>query len=187
VEQEESSMIIGLSGKKGSGKTTLARYLHRQLEGSAVMPFAGPLKDLAMELFGCEAVQVNGDEKQKTSLALCGLTGREVMQRVGAAMRDVWPDCWVHAWKKSVVSAWAEHGSAFPVIVDDVRYPNEVEAIRDMGGIVIRLNRHPLRIDDHESETALDDWRQWDVVIEDIGIEETKAEALQICRDKGII
>ncbi len=52
-------------------------------------------------------------------------------------------------------------------IITDVRFPNEVEAIKKVGGIIIRVNRRGmLDTDKHESETALDDYDNFDGTIE---------------------
>jgi hypothetical protein len=184
-EQMESSMIIGLSGKKGSGKSTVAEYLHRKLDGSMRLPFAFKLKLLAQECFGASMEQVYGDKKD--TMTECGMTGRETMQRVGAAMRSIWPDCWINAWQHEVVGIWAESGSV-PVIVEDVRYENEVRLIKKMGGIVIRLTRSPAA-DLHESEVALDRYAAFDAVIQNEGmtVGDTCAEVASICREKGIV
>ena len=40
-----------------------------------------------------------------------------------------------------------------PIIIDDVRFTNEAEAIRDVGGIVVRIIRPGLTPMNHESET----------------------------------
>lgn len=44
-------------------------------------------------------------------------------------------------------------------IISDVRFPNEVKAIEDLGGVVIRINRPGFESDSkHPSNTALDNW-----------------------------
>ncbi len=181
-------MIVGLSGKKGSGKSTVAGYLHRHMDGALRLPFAFRLKEIAQECFGAEAVQVNGDESQKNTLTQCGLTGRELMQRIGHDLREIWPDCWVRSWEAEVVSRWAEWGTPMPIIVEDVRYANEARKIKEMGGIVIRLTRAPWR-DGHGSENGLDQFEEFDEVIENdgMGVDETCEAALSICREHGVI
>jgi hypothetical protein len=181
-------MIVALSGKKGAGKSTVARYLHRRLEGSQIIAFAEPLKRIAVELFGAESIQVNGNEDQKNTVAHCGLTGRETMQRLGAALRDIWPACWIHAWKSAVESAWAEHGMV-PVIVPDLRYMNELCQVLGMGGIVIRLTRDPYPADQHPSETDLDRCDLFTATIANSAMteDEANAEALAICERMGVM
>ena len=53
-------------------------------------------------------------------------------------------------------------------IMTDVRFPNEVKAIKDRGGVVIRVNRDSDVVDDHPSETSLNDY-EFDYVIENKG------------------
>jgi hypothetical protein len=115
------------------------------------------------------------------------MSGREILQKVGHGMRQIWGDCWVFAWEREVVRVWAQAGYAVPILVDDVRYRNEVAKIKEMGGIVIRLERRPIE-DVHESECDLDGFTGWDLVIPD-GTEKEDACAmvLQACRDAGIV
>ena len=65
-----------------------------------------------------------------------------------------------------VKSLWAVVDNWNNVIIADVRFPNEVNSIKERGGIIIRLNRDKSRIDYHISETALDDYKEWDLVID---------------------
>ena len=80
---------------------------------------------------------------------------------------------------KSMMGGFSHNRSSFEIpnwIITDVRFPNEVQAIKDRGGIVIRVNR--LDVDKfttnfpqtlHPSETALDDCNDFDYVIENDG------------------
>jgi hypothetical protein len=188
VEQKECGMIVGISGRKQSGKSTVAEYLHRRLEGSVRLPFAFKLKEIAQECFGATPLQVWGTEAQKNTITEAGLTGRNVLQQVGAAMRGIWPGCWARAWEHEVVDIWTKRDCAVPIIVEDVRYENEVFKIRAMGGIVIRLTRSPFE-DAHESETGLDGYVGFDAIIEnsEMTVDDTCAEVMSICRTRGIV
>lgn len=68
-------------------------------------------------------------------------------------------------------------------VITDVRFPNEVEAIKQRGGIVIRVNRN--QMDDsslkleHASETALDNYEDWDYVIDNNGTIEELIEKVK--------
>ena len=94
------------------------------------------------------------------------MTAREVMQFVGTDFfRKLYPNVWADATIRRVMA----EGSAF-VIVTDCRFPNEVDAVHQSGGKVIRLTRNGNDPDNHASETALDkanfDWNQFDAVID---------------------
>ena len=54
-------------------------------------------------------------------------------------------------------------------IITDVRFPNEVKAIKDKSGIIIRVNRGDGNTGDHPSETALDNYQDWNYVIDNNG------------------
>lgn len=187
-------MIIGISGRKQSGKTTIGKFLVEQLDGARSIDFADELKRICQGMFGATHLQVYGSDTDKNTLVKCGLSARELMQTVGSSMRAVWPDCWVNAWARSVKAHWAVWGVC-PVITADVRYPNEVAKIHEMGGIVLRLRRGGIA-DGHESETALDEvygrtHREgngvyFDAVIEPCSEEEACVLALRIAREQGI-
>ena len=54
-------------------------------------------------------------------------------------------------------------------IMPDTRFPNEVQAIKDRKGIVIKVNRDTGLLDNHISEHALDDYNDYDYVIDNNG------------------
>lgn len=150
-------MIVGISGRKQSGKSTVGMFLMEHLENVSIVNFADELKELCVTAYGASNRQVNGSDEDKNEiLETCGMSSRQLMQRLGAAMRAIWPDCWIYAWQTR--SAAALMTGAKTIIVADVRYPNEVAAIHAEGGVVIRLERSiPMDIYSyHESETALD-------------------------------
>lgn len=181
-------MIIGLSGKKGSGKTTVAEYLKKNIEESHVVAFADPLKEMVSKLFGVPMFQLNGTQERKNIMGPTGRTGRELMQAAGCSMRAIWPQCWVNAWRDEVNELYGQCG-VVPVIVPDVRFMNEVNTIKMMGGIVVRLTRCPVGGDLHESETALDGKNVFDAVVDNALLteDETNVEILRMCREWGIM
>jgi hypothetical protein len=73
-------------------------------------------------------------------------------------MRDqLHENVWVNA-------LFADYNENSRWIITDVRFPNEAEAIKKHGGIVIRINRD-VDTNNHLSETALDDY-EFDYVID---------------------
>ena len=151
--------IIGISGRMKAGKTTVARHL-LSIISSTTSPityistngfFSYPKKVFA-DLFGYSGVDMDSQEF-KDDVHYCGKTNRVLMQEFGRKMREIWLDIWVEHWKEGVLDLTQDDQL---VIVPDVRFPNEVKAIQDMGGIVIRLTRNPVNSND-ETETALDE------------------------------
>ena len=165
--------IIAISGKKGSGKTTLAQYLIEYYENEnpnnspVRMGFADALKTQAVELFGLNPKHVFGSQSDKLSLTDYyrdgkQLTVRECLQQ----MRD-----WLH-WSRKVVCEQlkirVEEEKPTHLIIDDLRFPEEVEYLVDwsvrnadqsrLDLRFIRLTANMSAEDQHESETALDPW-----------------------------
>ncbi|WP_296584874.1 deoxynucleotide monophosphate kinase [Xanthobacter sp.] len=125
-------IIIGFAGRAGAGKTTAAQHLV-QHHGFERVRFAGPLKAM-MRALGCTEEEVDGARKEMPCDLLGGRTPRLAMQWLGTEWgRDmIAPDLWTRAWE------YAAAGKP-RVVVDDVRFPNEVEAVRRLGGVVLQL------------------------------------------------
>lgn len=117
------------------------------------------------------------------------LTVREILQKVGTdcMRKHLHLNVWVNALLadyKPIGQTVQEYGSqvlredVYPNwLITDVRFPNEAKAIKDMGGILIRVERpdNPSRIKPwqfrslHESETALDSYQDWDYTVRNEG------------------
>lgn len=158
--------IIGLSGKAKSGKSTVAGRL-MTTHGFCELAFVDTLKDVAAQVFGFSFQQTHGGLKEVED-PFWGVTPRRVMQVIGTEIcRSLHPDVWVRALMRQV-QARASTGS-LSIAISDVRFPNEVEAIKSMGGQVWRVKRGAPRVGwfersrvgrkifgHHESEVALD-------------------------------
>ena len=120
---------------------------------------------------------------------LVKLTPRLLLQILGteAGREIIHPNIWVNAlfadYKFIEVLPNTDTGLAnynpkynFPNwIITDVRFPNEADAIKERGGILIRLTRTtPVaeEVAKHESETALDNYDKFDYIIDNSGTEE---------------
>jgi hypothetical protein len=150
-------MIIGLVGQKSSGKSTLARMLVKH-RGYRRVPFAGPLKAMLIAFLvaqGCSVTEatryVDGDWKEVLNPYLNGRTTRYAMQTLGTewGRELISPTLWVDSWCRSLDDR--------DTVVDDVRFANEVDAIRERGGVLVRVARpgQPAADDAHASETEL--------------------------------
>ena len=151
-------MIIGISGRKQSGKTTAANDLYLKWNDSRVVCFADLLKMIVKLAFGATDMNVNGSNDQKNEILPCRKTAREVMQIVGTDwFRTLDENCWIRWYENYLYKTRNrfEKGRDY-IITPDVRFPNEIECIHKLGGKVIRLLRNPHPYDTHESEGALD-------------------------------
>ena len=144
--------IIGLSGKKQSGKTTAADFLSHMTKWP-VLSIATPLKNIVKQCFGATEEQVRGTNEQKNTKLPCGKTARELLQIVGTDwFRELDAHCWLRCLEHQITLYGAEG-----IIIDDVKFANEVQWIQQHGH-VIKLLRAPFSDKDkHASETELDD------------------------------
>lgn len=158
-------MLIGVAGKAGSGKDTVALYLQRHHNFVAVA-FATKLKELLADLFGLTHEQLYGELKEVIDPRY-GLSPRFMMQHVGQSFRKLWPDVWVWYLRRHLEVMLA---AGMKVVVTDVRQDNEARMIRDLEGYLIKVERPGAGarngIEAHITETWVDSDYTWDMVIE---------------------
>lgn len=154
--------LVGMMGKKRSGKNTYADRLS-DAHGFAQVAFATPLRRMALAIdpyvypgtrlsglvrsLGWEEAKDHGEVRR-----LLQVIGTDAGRNVLGA------DVWVSLATAEVAKLRA---AGRPVVITDVRFPNEAKAIRDAGGLLVRVTRPaPLGTrevyDEHPSETALD-------------------------------
>lgn len=151
--------LVGLIGRKGSGKDTAAVTLTAQGYGN--VKFAGALKDMIRSLLVYQGLEpdtiermVEGDLKEVPTDYLAGRTPRYAMQTLGTEWgRDlIDSDFWV----TSAIRCAKGHGNT---VITDVRFPNEMAAIEQAGGVVIGIVPDWIKPTEgeHESEALIDD------------------------------
>jgi hypothetical protein len=130
-------------------------YPHYHIDG-----FARKVKEVCTILTGIE--DWDNRNKKEEVIPAFGITRRQMMQKVGTdCMRNgLDEDVWVKALFKDI------DGESFGVIIEDVRFPNEIKAIRDRGGILIHVSRRGFSGDPHWSERALDGYNEYDHYIQ---------------------
>jgi len=151
--------LIGLSGKKHSGKSTVAQYLTRNKHYTE-KAFANPLKRGIIEWFGIPDSSLFGSEEDKnTIIPNWGVSGRQLMQVIGTDVcRDYLPtllpsvyDIWIRRMENDL-----KESSSDSIVISDCRFKDEIDLIKRLGGIVIRVERPTLTlIDSHSSETQV--------------------------------
>ena len=130
--------LVGLAGRAGAGKSFAALTLAARV-GFQRVRFTDPLKDM-LRVLGLGDAEIDGDCKETPSPLLCGRTPRHAMQRLGTEWGrvEIGPTFWVDAWSRRADAALAAGRS---VVADDVRFPNEIAAIRERGGAVFWIDR----------------------------------------------
>lgn len=143
-------MIIGFVGFIGSGKDTAADYLvnfHNFRRDS----FASTLKDSVAAVFGWDRILLEGRTAESREwreqvdawwadrLGIPNLTPRWILQYWGTNLcrekfhTDIWIASLENKLRKSKDNS----------VITDVRFPNEIEAIHNAGGKVVRIQRGP--------------------------------------------
>lgn len=138
-------IIIGFTGKKENGKSTVCEMIADELKHQffiALINFKDPLVTAAKSLGW------NGVKDQK---------GRRGLQLLGTdVVRECFdPDHWVKAWKSTVQN---ETIGFDIVLTDDVRFDNEAEAVKSVGGKIVYIESpgKNLTRDTHISEAGID-------------------------------
>lgn len=136
-------MLIGFSGKKGSGKSFFADYLVNN-KLFIKLSFASPLKEITKILFNLSDEDVKDPIKKELINPKFNASPRELMQWLGTdIMREEFNkkfnysgSIWIDSVKDKVKILLDNNKD---VVIDDVRFQNEVDMIHSLGGIVINL------------------------------------------------
>ena len=137
--------------------------------GWEIKKWAGKLKQISSLLTGIPVEKFEDQEFKKTNLGPeWNMTVRDFLQKIGTEglRTGLHENTWVNAlmadYKPSVVgfTSLGEDSYSEPNwIITDTRFPNEAQAIKNAGGIVIRVDRPGVTaINAHPSETSLDNW-----------------------------
>lgn len=163
-------MIIGLSGYAQTGKDTVAKFLVDNY-GFTRVAFADKLRDVAYGLNPIvkpglrlkDAVDEMGWDKAKTRIPEV----RNVLQNLGLAVREnLGFDTWVNA-------ALNTAAQTEDLVITDVRFINEADAIRERGGKIWRVIRPGVdAVNAHVSETQMDGYPFDELIFNDRDIRE---------------
>jgi hypothetical protein len=177
--------LIGLIGKKRVGKDTFAAVLTESY-GYEKIALADPLREAALALdpiVGTFPMTVDGvlrveEWRYSEVIATLGYEKakdycpevRRTLQRFGTeSIRAIDDEFWI---KAAFTRISERRSNGTPVIVTDVRYPNEADAIRAAGGLLVRIVRDlPTDGDEHPSERSMDGYPE-DYYIDNNGPQE---------------
>jgi hypothetical protein len=167
--------LYAISGYKKHGKDTLAKFIQEKDPEFYITHFADKLKKISGKVFGLTDEQFNDQDLKELSFekpivmdlflnALIDETGlnlqkqdkiaknpREILQYTGTEyIRKVQDNYWIQC----VID---EIEGRSKVLIPDTRFPNEANAIRSIGGLIIKVFRidMPPSIDGHSSETKI--------------------------------
>ena len=158
--------IVGIIGRAGSGKSTLAKILVKEFD-YIEFAVADPLKMIVRDMFDIDENVLWGPSEAKDAEV------RKMLQEIGTDYgRRYRPGVWAEKLRRRIVrfldkqddylglyTVW-ETRARKGVVVSDVRFPNEADVIRGMGGYLVKIVKPEVRIctavQEHESETVLE-------------------------------
>jgi hypothetical protein len=163
--------IIGFGHRSRVGKDTCSKFLNTELRMAGIktahVSFAWKLKEVCHDLYGWAGMKPpihyeNFPADRQIKLPAIGKTPVEIWVEVGNKLREVYPLTWIQV-------ALRGQKNVDVVIVSDVRYQNEVDAIREIGGVVYKVVKPDAPVLDTVADNALEGYTGWDGVIENIG------------------
>jgi len=191
-------MLIGISGKMKSGKNTVATMINK-ITGNMFVEYAfgDKLKQVSSIITGDDISAYMTQESKSVFLPTWNMTRREILQKVGTeCMRN---NLDKNVWIKSM---FANINIQDDILISDVRLLNEAQAVKERGGILIRVNR-PTAISnnnkgfnkmlnffkkkEHISETGLDNYDGFDYIIDNNGsLDELQTKIVSILTTIGL-
>lgn len=138
-------MIIGITGLAGSGKDTVGRVLVHDF-GYTRLSCATKVKDVAATLFGWDRIKLEGLEEEDRKWReefidpIHKITPRQGLIKIGQGLKDVIDPCiWSNIVHQNIIEQ-----SLKDVVITDVRFPSEIDLVRKLNGIIIRVTRGEL-------------------------------------------
>ena len=181
--------LIGIySPAAQSGKSFAANVLAQH--GFASMSFAEPIKRMGAEFlmsFGYEkdqATKLVWVDKEKFVPEI-GCSARFILQTLGTewGRERISSTIWIDSMRSRIQKAMRKDSCG--VVIDDVRFENEAEMIKQMGGEMWKVIRtSTINKSTHASEGGLDHWAGFDrVIINDGTIQDFRNKIDEIIRD----
>ena len=159
----QNIQIIGVTGRKFTGKDTAGNYFVSNY-GFERLAYADPLKNAVREIFNFTNEQLYGNEKEVLDTHW-NVTPRKVLQfvgtdlfrnHIGEIVPGVGQDIWIRVMKRKIMDKLKDNPNA-KIVVTDIRFDNESDAIKELGGVTIKSEREGVSNEDtHESEANID-------------------------------
>jgi Fe-S cluster assembly ATPase SufC len=130
-------MIIALTGYKGSGKSTAAKFINEEFgfervnfKDALIREMKVDLKDTLEALSQCHSMTLEQLFETKP------LVMRQLMQNYGTEIvrNKLGKDYWVNQYSKTLANMEGKN-----IVTDDVRFQNEYDAVKLLGGIIVRV------------------------------------------------
>lgn len=178
MQKQNNFAPIGITGLKRSGKNTVGAFIEKHhISNCMQASFADPIRAISICMgFTHDQINVNKNEVNE----IWEMSWRTFAQQFGTdIMRNRFQDdVWIKLGNQQLID-----NPTKKLVFTDIRFPNEAKLIRDMGGIVILVNRPEAREEDsHSSEQGILTG-QVDYVINNLGnLVELEMETVKLLR-----
>lgn len=148
-------VLIGICGQKGVGKDTVGDYIIQKYSFEQYA-FAFPLKKLLKDLFELSDDQLYGNTKEVVD-PRWNTTPRKLMQYVGTELfrnqlHTLIPELnFDNLWIRKF-NDWIAARKDVDVIITDIRFEDEMNAVKENGGVIVKVERTLNYTDSHLSE-----------------------------------
>ena len=153
---QTAQLLIGLSGRARTGKTTAANHLANTYD-LVTYALADPLREGLMNIFNLSPCDFD-DERKELTIDWLGRSPRELMQSMGTdwGRHQVHPELWLLLAEKNLEFLGQTNDNARGFVISDLRFENEADFVRKRGGMVIHLLRtDAAEVNPHISETGI--------------------------------
>lgn len=184
-QESKSPCIVGIIGKKGSGKDTIADYLTNN-HNFVKLSFANHLKETCKYLYPLLTDEHLNDpilKERSLSFLPNNRSPRQLMQYLGTDLcRKLDPEIWINRLKFDVEKI----PSSSSIVFSDIRHQNELDFVTDFNiflpVIIINVERpsDKLKNDNHSTENNELDYRFINIVKNDKTKEELYAKIIQL-------
>lgn len=178
--------LICIIGNIGVGKSTVADIIKKY--DYTELTFAGPVKEIGL-ILGFDHKNLYGSQEDKLELNnFWGVSGREFMQKFATnIMRDELSNhinmnmdgktIWVRLCEKKILNLMEQNKK---ILVSDGRFPDEIDMIKNLGGIIIKINRKNKYDIQHQSESYIDKLKADFIINNDGTLEELEENIIKI-------
>ena len=131
-------MIVGIFGKKGHGKDTIADYLVQKYNFHK-LTYAEPIKKICKDIFSLTNDQLTNHDLKERVDPRWGKSPREIMQLIGTDLfRKTFSDnIWVDILREKAKQLLLEGKN---IVISDIRHKNELEHLFTLSDNILIFN-----------------------------------------------
>lgn len=158
---QPQTIIIGITGKKGAGKDYAADVIANYCASNGISvyrtSFAEPLKIMLSAGLDLDTDSFVDRTKKESVIPHIGCTPRKLMQTLGTDWgRNIIADnIWINLCQRRLIKA--KNNGCNVLLVTDVRYDNEAQMVKDLGGIILEVRCYQQYMQELE-KSAIKQW-----------------------------